>query len=206
MIEKKDKLAKRIGSRLNTLRKQRGLTISEIAHQTQLSPSLISRIENGQIMASIQTLQLIADTLKMDIGFFFHQEQGKSYVVSRAGKRRIIPADDETYDGDPAEKKFYDVEPLAEGIENPFMVPLIIKIANRDEGIAPPVHGGQEILYVLEGKLLHILGEERIILKKGDAIYFDGNIPHKGVSLGKKPAKVLVVHMIPGRIVRNVRF
>jgi transcriptional regulator with XRE-family HTH domain len=75
----KDKLAKRIGSRMNTLRKQRGLTISEIAKQTHLFSSLISRIKNGQIMASVQTLALIADTLMTDIGFFFQQEYGKGY-------------------------------------------------------------------------------------------------------------------------------
>jgi len=205
-VEKKDTLAKRIGSRLNMLRKQRGLTLSEIARQTHLSPSLLSRIENGQIMPSIQTLQLIADTLKMDIGFFFHQEQGKGYVVSRGGSRRIILADDDKFEGDPAERRFYDIEPLAEGIENPFMVPLILKIVNRDEEINPPAHGGQEFLYLLEGKLLTILGEERIILKKGDALYFDGNIPHKAISLSKKPAKVLAVHMIPGRRVRSIVF
>jgi transcriptional regulator with XRE-family HTH domain len=206
LIEEKDKLGKRIGSRLNMLRKQRGFTLSEIARQTHLSPSLISRIENGQIMASIQTLQLIADTLKIDIGFFFQQEQGKGYAVSRSGSRRMIPADDGKFKGDPTERRFYDIEPLADGIENPFMVPLILKIVNRDEKINPPPHGGQEFVYLLEGKLLHILGEERIILKKGDALYFDGNIPHKAISLSKKPAKALVVHMVPGRRVRSIVF
>ncbi len=82
-MKRKDSLAGRIGSRLKTLRKQRGLTLIEIARQVQLSPSFPSRIENGRTMPSIQTLQLIADTLRMDIGYFFQQESGKGFVVSR---------------------------------------------------------------------------------------------------------------------------
>lgn len=202
-MEEKDKLAKRIGSRMNTLRKQRGLTISEIVKQTHLSPSLISRIKNGQIMASVQTLGLIADALEVDIGFFFQQEHGR-YVVSRQGSRRIIPAGERSMEGNMAGRLSYDVEPLAEGMENPFMIPLILKIVKKDDEIESLAHGGQEVLYILEGKVLFTLGDEEIILKKGDALYFDGNVPHKGITLGKKPAKALIVLMIPGRRVRNL--
>ena len=188
---------------MNTLRKQRGLTISEIVKQTHLSPSLISRIKNGQIMASVQTLGLIADALGVDIGFFFQQEQGR-YVISRQGSRRIIPASGRGMQGNMPGRTPYDVEPLAEGMENAFMVPFILKMVKKDDVLKSLTHGGQEILYVLEGKVLVTLGEEKIILKKGDALYFDGNIPHKGSSLSKKPAKLFAVHMIPGRRVRNI--
>ncbi len=165
-MKRKDSLAGRIGSRLKTLRKQRGLTLIEIARQVQLSPSFLSRIENGRTMPSIQTLQLIADTLKIDIGFFFQQQHGKGYVVSRAGSRRIIPADNGKFEGDPAARILYDTEPLVEGMENPFMVPLILRITKRDtdDEIKPLPHGGQEFLYVLEGKIIAILGEDFLVV------------------------------------------
>ncbi len=84
------------------------------------------------------------------------------------------------------------------------MVPMILKIEKRDREKSPPAHGGQEFLYILEGKILVVLGEDKIILNKGDALYFDANIPHVGTSLHKNPAKVLVVHMVPGRRVRSI--
>jgi transcriptional regulator with XRE-family HTH domain len=203
-MKRKDSLAGRIGSRLKTLRKKRGLTLIEIARQVQLSPSLLSRIENGRTMPSIPTLQLIADTLRMDIGYFFQQESGKGFVVSRQGKRRIIPADKGQFEGDFSGRLLYDTEPLAEGMENPFMVPMILRIGKKDLETNPLPHGGQEFLYLLEGKILVVLGEDKIILNKGDALYFDGNLPHVGTSLHKNPAKVLVVHMVPGRRVRSI--
>jgi quercetin dioxygenase-like cupin family protein len=107
-------------------------------------------------------------------------------------------------EGNMAGRLSYDVEPLAEGMENPFMIPLILKIVKKDDEIESLAHGGQEVLYILEGKVLFTLGDEEIILKKGDALYFDGNVPHKGITLGKKPAKALIVLMIPGRRVRNL--
>lgn len=203
-MERRDELTERIGSRLKMLRKQRGMTLNEIAQQAGLSASLFSRLENGKTMPSIQTLQLIADVLKIDIGYFFKRESGKGFVVSRAGKHRIIRADTRSWKGREHYGPLYDTELLADGVENPFMVPMILKIEKRNYKNNPPPHGGQEFFYALEGKILVSLGEEKIILKKGDSLYFDANVPHKGTSLSKKPSKLLAVHMVPGRRVRNI--
>jgi transcriptional regulator with XRE-family HTH domain len=203
-METKNGLVERIGNRLKILRKQRGMTLNEIAQQAHLSASLFSRIENGRTMPSIQTLRVIADVLKIDIGYFFHWESGKRYVVSRAGNHRLIRADRRSWKGSNPHGPLYDTELLADGVENPFMVPMILKIEKKNYKNNPPPHGGQEFLFVLEGKILVALGEEKIILKKGDTLYFDASIPHKGTSLRKKPSKVLAVHMVPGRRVRNI--
>jgi len=65
--------------------------------------------------------------------------------------------------------------------------------------VEPRVHDGQEFMYVLEGKMKLTLGAKEFILKKGNAAYWNGNVPHKAIGLGKKPAKSLHVHLIPGR-------
>ena len=203
-MERRDELTERIGSRLKMLRKQRGMTLLGIAQQANLSASLFSRIENGKAMPSIQTLQLIADVLKIDIGYFFQRESGKGFAVSRAGKHRIIRAEKRNWKGMEFYGPLYDTELLADGVENPFMVPMILKMEKRNYRNNPPPHGGQEFLYVLEGKILVSLGEEKIILKKGDALYFEANVPHKGSSLSIRPARVLAVYMVPGRGVRDI--
>ena len=61
------------------------------------------------------------------------------------------------------------------------------------------VHEGQECRYVIEGKLELFLNSKKYSLKKGDAAYWNGSIPHKGMSVGKKPARTLNVHLIPGK-------
>ena len=73
--QNKDDLARRIGSRLKDLRKAMGLSMKQLAEATSLSPPLFSRIENGLVMPSIGTLQLIADFLKVDLTYFFKKEE-----------------------------------------------------------------------------------------------------------------------------------
>jgi len=189
-MEKKDELSRRIGIKLKEIRKEAGLTLKQLADATELSPALLSRVENGQAMPSVPTLQIIADTLKVDVGYFFKVEEGRGYVISREGSRKSIDSG-----------KGYTVELIVEGMENPFMEPAIVTLKEKysEKEVDLAVHDGQEFMYVLEGRMELILGEKKYILKKGDAGYWNGSIPHMGFSLSKRPANTLNVHLIPGR-------
>jgi transcriptional regulator with XRE-family HTH domain len=185
-MKNKEDLARRIGNRLRELRKDRGMNQKNLAETTHFSTPLISRMENGLTMPSIATLQVMADAMEVSIGYFFMDEEQKRYVISRRGNRRIVVS-----------KKGYVVELLAEGMENQFMEPAITTLTGT--GMQTAVHAGQEFLYVLEGKIKLSLGRKTFTLNKDDVAYFDGELPHKGVNLGKKAARTLNVHLVPGR-------
>jgi transcriptional regulator with XRE-family HTH domain len=189
----RDDLAKRIGSRLKELRKEFRLTLKELSAKTNLSSPLLSRIENGFVMPPIPTLQIIADVLSVDIEFFFRRQKDKNdgYVINRYGTRRCIQS----------QRGPLLLELLAEGMENPFMQPVLITFPekSRINEVEIGIHDGQEFGYVMEGKIELTLGEKKFILKKGDASYWNGNIPHRAVSVSKKPAKALNIHFAPGK-------
>jgi transcriptional regulator with XRE-family HTH domain len=184
-----DALAGRIGSNLKALRVESGLSQKGLAESAQLSPTLISRIENGLVRPSIATLELIARSLKVDIGYFFRDEEKRQFVISYRGGRKNVQS-----------QRGYDVETLVEEMENHFMDPVIVSLRGKDEEerVELATHEGQEFMYVLEGKVEVILGSKRFVLKQGDAAYWNGNVPHKGISLSQKPARTLNVHLIPG--------
>jgi len=188
-MSNQDALALRIGNNLKRLRVESGLSQKDLAEVTQLSPTLISRIENGLVRPSVATLELIAQSLKVDIGYFFRDDEKSEYRISQRERRKSI-----------ASKRGYGVETLIEGMENHFMDPAIVTLRGKEEEekVQFATHEGQEFMYVLEGKVELILGSKRFILKQGDAAYWNGSVPHKGISLGKKPAKTLNVHLIPG--------
>jgi len=193
-MSNKDALVGRIGKNLKALRQGMGLSQKSLAGASGLSPTLISRIEGGLVMPSIATLQEIADRLKSDIGYFFKEKETKSYVITRKGTRKVSQAK-----RGPKGKVTYGLELLAEGMENPFMEPCIVtEYARAGEEFQLARHDGQEFIYVLEGKLELTLGEEKFTLNEGDAAYFLGEIPHGGKSLGKRTARTLNVHLIPG--------
>jgi transcriptional regulator with XRE-family HTH domain len=192
--ENKIDLSIRIGNRLKELRKSMGLSMKRLADETGLSPPLFSRIENGLVMPSIPTLQTISDILKVDIGYFFEKGEEKGFVISRSGSRRVIKSKRGSKG-----KMAYQVELLAEGMENIFMEPVIVTLLGKDDDVEAIGHVGQEFSYVLEGKMELTLGKKKFILKKDDCAYYNAFIPHKGISLSSKPAKTLNVHLIPGR-------
>ena len=185
-----DALAGRIGANLKTFRIESGLSQKSLAEATQLSPTLISRIENGLLRPSIATLERISQSLKVDIGYFFRDEEKRQYCISQRERRKNVPS-----------QRGYALETLIEGMENHFMDPAIVCLRGKEEEkkVQLATHEGQEFMYVLEGKMELILGSKRFVLKQGDAAYWNGSVPHKGVGLGKKPARSLNVHLIPGK-------
>ena len=193
-MENKDDLARMIGSRVKELRKESGLTQKRLAEATGLSPGLLSRIENGLAMPSIPTLQSISNTLKTEIGYFFQDQEEKGYIITNPGDRRVVASK-----SGPHERVAYELELLAEGMKNPFMEPAIVTYVGKESDVHPRTHDGQEFMYVLEGKMKLTLGAKEFILKKGNAAYWNGSIPHKAIGLGKNLAKSLHVHLIPGR-------
>ena len=187
-------LSKKIGTRLKDLRKSMGLSMKQLADETGLSTALFSRIENGLVIPSIPTLQMIADVLKVDIGYFFEKEEEKGFIISREGERRIVKVRKWAKNKVP-----YEVELLAEGMENIFMEPVIVTLLGKDIKVEAISHQGQDFSYVIEGILELTLGTNKYVLKKGDSAYYNASMPHKAISVSKKPAKILNVHFIPGK-------
>jgi quercetin dioxygenase-like cupin family protein len=58
-------------------------------------------------------------------------------------------------------------------------------------------HSGEEIRYVLEGKLEVDIGGKKYLLKKGDCLWHTSEVPHTLRNPGKKKAKYFVVIMPP---------
>lgn len=191
MSHERGDLATRIGSNLKELRTAMGLSPKRLAEETKLSPAFFSRLEKGSVMPSISTLQIIADALKVDIEQFFRRGE-EGYVINRAEKRPFIRP----------KGRRYRIALLAENMENAFMEPFLSALPRKDkEGETEfTTHEGQEFLYVVEGSMELTLGDQKFTLKKGDAAYWNGVIPHKGTGVSKEePAIALNVHLIPGK-------
>jgi quercetin dioxygenase-like cupin family protein len=54
-------------------------------------------------------------------------------------------------------------------------------------------HDGEEFIFVLEGKIEVLLGENQEILSPEDSIYYDSTLPHRVRALGDQNARILAV-------------
>ncbi|MNU59555.1 anaerobic benzoate catabolism transcriptional regulator [compost metagenome] len=62
-----------IGERIKRLRKQRGMTQTDLAGE-HMTKSMLSQIENGKALPSMRTLQYLAEKLGEDAGYFLGEE------------------------------------------------------------------------------------------------------------------------------------
>ena len=65
--------------------------------------------------------------------------------------------------------------------------------AHHDHKPVAYKHEGEEFIYVMEGDLGFTLGSREQVLKPGESIHFNSDIPHKLRSLSAQPTRCLVV-------------
>lgn len=177
-----------IGPRIKTLRKERGLSLAELARRTGVSEATLSRVENGQTLVSAHHLYRLAGTLGVDITAFFGEGatsiMSGTRSVSRRGK------------GVALRTSRYRAQVLCTDIANKRMHPAIntVTVTSLEEAGGYSRHDGEEFLHVLDGTLV-LLSEfyEPLTLAAGDSIYFDSRMGHAYASADGAPVTILVV-------------
>ena len=71
MIDAEERVNQLLGAKIRQLRKERGLTLKQLANKTALSVSLISQIELGKSAASVSTLRKLASALSVSMSYLF---------------------------------------------------------------------------------------------------------------------------------------
>jgi DNA-binding XRE family transcriptional regulator len=64
-------IAAAIGVQVRQLRKRQEITAAELAHQAGLSAGMLSKIENGTVSASLESLESLARALNVPLTSFF---------------------------------------------------------------------------------------------------------------------------------------
>lgn len=145
------------------------------------------RMNNAQKAPPYSTLSKIAGALGVEVTQMFEKniEPLDDIRISfhKACDSKIIKATSQ-FSG-------YDYQVLAPDKPGKNMEPFIIYSPKKITKMYS--HEGEEFIYVMDGSLEFVYGEDTYILEKGDHIYFDSCIPHAGKSIGKKKAMLMVV-------------
>lgn len=64
-----------LGKKIKKIRMDRGLTTTELADRVNVTPGLISQIENGQTTPALETLQTIADNLYISTAYLLMENK-----------------------------------------------------------------------------------------------------------------------------------
>jgi transcriptional regulator with XRE-family HTH domain len=168
-----------VGPRLRRVREQRGRTLTDVAEQTGISKSTLSRLENGQRRPSLELLLPLAQAYQVPLDDLVGApEVGDPRIrltPRRVNGRTVVPL---TRPG--AVQAWKIIIPASQS-----------KPSRR-------THDGFEWLYVLTGRMRLILGDRDLVLGAGEAAEFDTRLPHWFGSTGEGPAEVLSIFGRPG--------
>jgi transcriptional regulator with XRE-family HTH domain len=149
-----------VGPRLRALRRQREVTLGALAEATGISVSTLSRLESGQRRPTLELLLPLARA---------HGVQLDDLVgAPLTGDPRIHMR--------PVTRNDMTMIPLSRRPSGVQAFKLIIPASRATPTLK--VHEGHEWLYVLDGQLRLVLGDQDLVLKPGEAAEFGTQVPH----------------------------
>lgn len=181
---------KKIGERIRALRKAKGLSLAELAEQSGIAEATLYSIEGHLVSPPLGNLVSLARVFEISMGDFFGDNGDSSFCIVRKGDRKTVSRFNST-DG---KGGGYSYESLGHQKKNRHMQPFLVTLTPHDSAnVEPNQHIGEEILFVLEGKVEVKLLDKTEILNPGDSIYYDSTMPHVVSCHGKEPATMLAV-------------
>ena len=183
-IDLKDDILTKLGEKIKSIRKGKGIKIKQLSSRSGLTESSISMIENGKISPSITTINKIAVALGVHPIEFFEIERHKRWIVTRKVEREKlqISGNDNI------------LEYLCKERGNIKNEIYISNLSPNQKSYEERLnHEGEKFCLVLKGTIDVELGSEIITLNEGDTIIFDSMIPHLWKSVKSKESLSLWV-------------
>lgn len=185
-----------VGKKIKELRSLKKMTAKQLANEVGISFGMLSQLEKGSTQGSVETLRKIAKVLDVTLAHLFtndkqdiistksaNLENEQLYVVRKDERKKISFPD-----------PLYTCELLVPDLQGEIELLQVNMEPNRvTNELIPHTKGGEECDYVLDGEIVVTLNHKEFILKKGDSIRFNPEIPHKIENRSKNKASYLSV-------------
>jgi transcriptional regulator with XRE-family HTH domain len=186
------------GERLRAERERQKIGVRELSRQLGVSASMISQIELGRVMPSVNTLYSITSNLGLSLDELFASTSGaqpgaaadapRSSPVQRADSRRALTLGS----GVSWELLTSEPQPTVDFLRATYDVG-----SESCPADALMRHAGTEYGLVVEGRLAVTVGFETHELEPGDSISFDSWTPHRLFNLADRPS--IAIWVVVGR-------
>ena len=178
------KLKKIVGKKLKAIRLKNDMTIQVLASESNVSSNMISRIERGLTIPSVEILMKLASVFDKSINYFVEEVSTTHEIVfSSPGKRDTTVYDDEDN---------MHTESYTSGLRDPqFMSFLCTVPVGGTSGQKHMHHPGDELIVLIEGRLKVVIAGEEYMLSAGDSLSFKSHLPHRWTNVGDADARVI---------------
>lgn len=155
----------RVGARVRSLRRERGLTIEQLAAATGLTKGFISQLERDRTAPSLSSIARICDALGVRLSHIFEREPAPALV--RRHERQQV------------DSRVTTVSHLLSSRDEERFQAIESEVA-PGAGAGDELHslpGELEFVYVLAGALELHVGDETHVLEQGDALTYSLSKP-----------------------------
>jgi transcriptional regulator with XRE-family HTH domain len=168
-----------VGPQIRRLRRERDLTLAQVAQRSGLNVGFLSQIENDKALPSLETLAALASAMDVPITWFLLDGTPAPQVVRAADRR--------SWRG-PGGVKVTEVDG---GLSRDVRIVVASSAPGQRTGLH--AHAGDEHHIVLSGRVRVFQGEHSVELGPGDYLVWDATIPHDSETIGPDPAEMLII-------------
>jgi quercetin dioxygenase-like cupin family protein len=176
-----------IAKRVKELREIAGISRETFSKELKVEPDQYRRYEEGEEDIPVGVLLAAAGRLEVDVTALIAGEEPrlKEYCLVRKGRGLEVER-----------RKEYRYRDLAYNfagrMANAFLV--TVEPGKGTIGTAHKyAHEGQELNYLISGRMMVSIGGHELVLEEGDSLYFDSGKEHAMVALGDSSATFLAV-------------
>lgn len=179
-----------VGTALHRLRRDNGWTLSTVSAKTGVAVSTLSKIENNQTSPNYDVLVRLCEGLELNLAEFF---QGGTFATFAHGSRTV----NRLGDGVRYDTPLGEYLVLSSELSKKAIQPTLVRLPKGQD--APTLtqsrtRTGEEFLYVLDGTVKFFMEPySATVLKAGESVHFDAQMPHGWMSVGDADALALVV-------------
>ncbi len=178
-----------VSYQIKKLRRQKQMTLQELADLCDLTKGYLSKIENSAKVPPYETLNRIARVLGVAISELMPDEAGDQgagrfgICLTPASEYEAVIRDE----GDPQHKEAL----IADSMTSKNMAPFVREIGH--DIVPMQKFKGEIMIHVLEGSIQLVVGDESFVMYKDDNIYFDADIHHAAVTREQSRSRLLIV-------------
>lgn len=179
-------LGRYLGNTIRELRQRHALTIAEVAQQAGISRGMLSKIENAQTLASLDTLEKLVSVLGISLSTLFQgyeSSPSQAFLVPQGTAKEVVRR---------GTRNGHTYQLLATDLSNQFRFEsFLVTLDSNSEPFPAFEHPGFESIHVLEGKMEYRHGEQVYLLQVGDTLTFQSHLPHGPETLLELPIRFL---------------
>jgi transcriptional regulator with XRE-family HTH domain len=185
-----------LGTRLRTLRAERGLSLSQLESATSISSSFLSLVESGKYYIKISRLVRLADFFDVELSDLVDgsRVERRPLEVIREGEGSVLTSSSEGLATRFLGHQRWQLSPRVTDYEPGATLEIV-----GGEGPAREIlHHRELFLYIITGTFeITIHGEEPVTVSRGDAMLIrDG--ADRVANVGRRPGRLLIVGVTVG--------